>query len=87
MYEIVKRHGETYIYKGQTCIAIATEAGEKAVEELVRESNLGNKHERAVLALQDLLNSGFESQGQWYSHPRDMEKVNTLRALAAESAS
>ena len=60
MYETIKRHGETYVYQGTTCIAIATAEGEKAVEELVQKSNQGDVNQSIADALQEILDSGAD---------------------------
>lgn len=78
MYEIIKRHGETYVYQGTTCIAIATAEGEKAVEELIRRA-IDNQD--AIDVLRKLLNQGFEAGGKFYLPTIDNDRATALRAL------
>ena len=87
MYETIKRHGETYVYQGTTCIAIATAEGEKAVEELVQKANQGEVNRGIAAALRELLDSGFDNNGKVYIPSMSIEKMEALRALLAAAGS
>ena len=87
MYETIKRHGETYVYQGTTCIAIATAEGEKAVEELVQKSNQGEVNQGITDVLRALMDSGFDSNEKFYIPSMSIEKMEAIRALLAAAGS
>lgn len=81
MYEIVKRHGETYVYEGQTCIAIATEAGEKGVEELVKQAQRAVQESAMAGLLKELVGESYAFRGTVHPKTITTEKANEIRAL------
>lgn len=80
-FEIVKRHGETYIFQGRVCIAVATAEGEQAVEELVGISQRVTESETLAGALGFVLDKGFESGGDWWIGKIPASEEQQLRDL------